>query len=399
MTRAPLLLFASALLGCNHSAAPASASAVVAPSAADPTETKPPARKSRAPNRARVQLALGRTLSCARIDTSVHCWQSETTKPPVAANPRVLGDAIDVAVGWSHACAVTKAGGVLCWGENVQGQLGAGIADEARDTPVAVSGIKDAIALAAGSWHTCALHADGAVSCWGRNLEGQTGSDVAHTEAANDLVLPNRVAGVEAAKSLVASRDVSCALGGSQTSCWGRFVLEEQMRSANRAGGYQSSAAAVLPSLDEARSISARDETYCGVFGSGSIACWGAGAFSLLTSRPLRRSHPVPVEVDSAIVVATGGYHACSIALRGRGVTCWGLDTNGQLGRGSVEKDYAARAPGPVTGLPRVSSLALGMLASCAISEREELYCWGRLPFTSDGKPRVAATPERIALE
>jgi len=48
-----------------------------------------------------------------------------------------LTTATSVATGQAHACAVTAAGGVVCWGQNDQGQLGDGTTTP-RDAPVGV---------------------------------------------------------------------------------------------------------------------------------------------------------------------------------------------------------------------------------------------------------------------
>ncbi len=53
-----------------------------------------------------------------------------------------------------------------CWGYNAEGQLGNGTTTYSA-TPVAVSGITTATAVAAGGEHTCAILAGGGVDCWG----------------------------------------------------------------------------------------------------------------------------------------------------------------------------------------------------------------------------------------
>ena len=396
MKRAHFLSFLA--VACGPGPAPSAPTAVVARTPDAPPSESPQAPASpKAPlPRARIQLAFGRTFGCVRLDGGVHCWKGENARTPLASLSRVSGvtDAVDLALGWGHACVATKSGGVLCWGENGQGQLGAGLADEERDTPVDVPGLTKVSDVSAGSWHTCALQAAGAVTCWGRNREGQTGSDVAHTPAARELVLPTPVDGVANASALATGRDVSCALGRQGALCWGRFVLADQ----KSGGGYQSSRAAAVSSLDDALSIDARDETLCGVFEGGHVACWGSGAFSLLPSRPLHTQAPAPVPLERAESVAVGSYHACAIVGRERSVSCWGIDAHGQLGHGKTDGQYDPRAPARVAGLEGVRSLALGSLTSCALTDADELWCWGRLPFTPDGKARDTGTPERIAI-
>ena len=80
-----------------------------------------------------------------------------------------------VAAGDSHTCALLANGAVSCWGQNNSGQLGDGTLTN-RTTPATVSGLSGATAVTAGGYHTCALLGDGTVRCWGSNLFGQLGN-------------------------------------------------------------------------------------------------------------------------------------------------------------------------------------------------------------------------------
>ena len=73
-----------------------------------------------------------------------------------------------VAAGQSFACALTTAGGVVCWGRNDFGQLGDGTTTN-RLTPVGVSGLSTGVlAIAVSNYHSCAVANTGAAKCWGR---------------------------------------------------------------------------------------------------------------------------------------------------------------------------------------------------------------------------------------
>jgi hypothetical protein len=80
-----------------------------------------------------------------------------------------------VSMGGWHACAIDQSGGAWCWGgDNDFGQLGDGTnAKSAR--PVRVHGISNAVDVACGEFHACALLGSGEVWCWGRGGRGQLG--------------------------------------------------------------------------------------------------------------------------------------------------------------------------------------------------------------------------------
>ena len=81
---------------------------------------------------------------------------------------------VQVAAGTSHSCAVHSDGTVTCWGYNGAGQLGDGT-NTNSEGPVAVSGLTNATSITAGADHTCATRTDNTASCWGNNGNGELG--------------------------------------------------------------------------------------------------------------------------------------------------------------------------------------------------------------------------------
>lgn len=94
------------------------------------------------------------------------------------------GDVVDVAVGDYHACALVKSGAgsggdVYCWGSNELGQLGQGYTNSTiggkfvgSHTPLRVGRISNVTALYAEDRGTCAVTAAGGVVCWGYVIAG-----------------------------------------------------------------------------------------------------------------------------------------------------------------------------------------------------------------------------------
>jgi len=84
-------------------------------------------------------------------------------------------DAAAIAAGGDHACALRTAGDVVCWGRNSSGQLGIGMTSISAPLPISVPSIIDAVSVAAGTRHTCAVARSGSTHCWGVNGAGQLG--------------------------------------------------------------------------------------------------------------------------------------------------------------------------------------------------------------------------------
>lgn len=85
-----------------------------------------------------------------------------------------------VSAGGYHTCAITTGGGAECWGFDLYGQLGNGAATNYFQTPMNVYGLATGVAAisagdADGDDHTCALTTAGGVKCWGQNIHGELG--------------------------------------------------------------------------------------------------------------------------------------------------------------------------------------------------------------------------------
>ncbi|HWC79426.1 MAG TPA: hypothetical protein VG756_05615 [Pseudonocardiaceae bacterium] len=80
-----------------------------------------------------------------------------------------------LAAGGATAYALPTAGGVLAWGADDTGQLGAGVVGGYAAVPVAVTGLTGVRSVAAGRGFALALRTDGTVASWGENDRGQLG--------------------------------------------------------------------------------------------------------------------------------------------------------------------------------------------------------------------------------
>lgn len=250
-------------------------------------------------------------VTCARLSSgSVMCWGAaqylgdglthSACPPEVVSRGRVpcslvpspvatISNAISIDSGNLHACVVTAEGSARCWGGTTYGALGDGSVILTAPTPVAATGVTDAVRIVCGSDHTCVERAGGTASCWGSNAAGQLrdGTTIDRPTPVATSLPPD-------ATGLVSGSFHSCAIvADGRVNCWGGNAASEL------GDGIMT-------------------HRLC-IFGDCSLE---------------------PVEVSGLADVAqlSGGcghrYSQCAILASGEAL-CWGDNTKGQLGDGT----------------------------------------------------------------
>jgi len=284
-----------------------------------------------------------------------------------------------------HTCAVTGAGGAMCWGNNMFGKLGDGTG-ASRWSPVEVLGLSSGIVgLDAGGWHTCVLTTAGGVLCWGFNRYGQLGDGMNNDRRP----VPANVAGLSSGiVALAAGGWHTCALteaGG--VKCWGSGPLGDGTDTF-----IQRTPVEVIGLSDEVAALAAGGQHTCALTAAGGVKCWGRNDFGQLGDGSISERH-TPVDVNGltsgVAALAAGDYHTCALTAAG-GVKCWGLNQYGQLGDRTTSERYT---PVDVIGLSSgVVALTVGNDHTCALTESGGVKCWGNnLP----GKLGDGTTTER----
>lgn len=165
-------------------------------------------------------------------------------------------------------------------------------------------------------------------------------------------------------------------------------------------------------SANSLASISAGADHSCALTSSGGVVCWGANTYGQLGDGTTT-SRQIPVAVSGlssgVLMVSTGDYYTCALTSTG-GVKCWGQNTYGQLGNGSLANSIT---PTAVSGLSSgVTAIKAGSNDTCAILSGGTLKCWGwnsvgqlgnggttnsSVPVTVPGISRVMAISEGLA--
>jgi alpha-tubulin suppressor-like RCC1 family protein len=152
------------------------------------------------------------------------CWGDNTygqlgrgNTDPSLSMRRVAGSWSKVAAqGWS-TCGIRTDHSLWCWGRNTLGGLGIG-SFASRDKPTRVGPTSYRWRQVAMSWtHTCALRWDRSVWCWGRNDLGGVGDGTTTTRNR-----PTRVLGTIQGRSVSAFEGGACVVSTTgRTFCWG----------------------------------------------------------------------------------------------------------------------------------------------------------------------------------
>lgn len=281
-----------------------------------------------------------------------------------------------VALGDRHSCALLTDQSVMCWGNNVQGQLGDGT-NTNRRAPVDVTLLSGPVrAIGADGSHSCALLTSGTVQCWGNNEAGQLGDG---TTVASTT--PVTVTGLsEGVSAIVLGRSHSCALLQSGTlQCWGDNTAG-QLGAASQQP--QSTTPVDVANLATDVTLAAAGANHtCAHLADAEVVCWGDNHWGQLGHGTAALSSTVPVNVvglamqdgEKVLGLAGGDAHTC--ALVNDGVQCWGSNTHGQLGHGVSAQHLL---PAAVAGLPSDITMLTGDdVGACAITESGGAHCWG----------------------
>ena len=295
--------------------------------------------------RAATALAIGSQHSCALLDNgTVKCWGRNFSGQIGLGDtehrgdePGEMGDnlpAVDLGTGRAalalaasgghgakHTCALLDDGTVKCWGYNNWGQLGIGDQANRGDQPgemgnllpaVDLGSDRTAVALTAGSGHTCALLDNGTVKCWGRNSFGELG------------------------------------LGDTEFRGWGPGEMGDALPTVELGTGRTANGLAAGNYLNILSQLFFEHGHTCAILDDASIKCWGDNKWGQLGLGDTEIRGDEPGEMGDnlpAVDLGTGrsgtgldagGGNTC-VSLDDGTFKCWGVNYQGKLGLGDFE--------------------------------------------------------------
>lgn len=351
------------------------------------------------PSAVRKLVVAGKTSCVILADASLRCWGENehgqlgigTTRDAAApTRPQDIGAVTDLVLAPTYACALRGDGTVACWGK-----LGDGA--PVRVSPLELPKLAGAARFVGTS---CAALADGTVTCWRGPFVKKPGTPVVVPELANAAAIvddafvlyadgttkyldkttkqltPAKLAGIAEIQAH-ASDEVYCGrVTDGSIRCFGNSLacklgVADPVMTPTQDGKAQTpfTEEPVTLQLPPARELALdAGENLCAVTSDNQLACIDVGdstlkrcgrVTTLLESvrtvdntcallndgsvncwifDPSRRRNLVAAiaGIAGATQIAVGHSHGCAITTTG--VSCWGNNDSGQLGRGAADK-------------------------------------------------------------
>ncbi len=346
--------------------------------------------------------------TCAILDNgSVRCWGDGGSgqlgygntgdvgdnESPGSVAPVNLGPgrtAVAIAAGGFHTCAILDNHTVRCWGQNNEGQLGYGNTNNVGDNespgsvgPVNLGAGRTAIAITAGTSHTCAILDNHTVRCWGNGTFGRLGYGNTRNVGRTDTpasVGPVNLGEGRTALAITAGDAHTCAiLDNRAVRCWGR-QSGGALGYGNRLDvGDNEVPGSVGPvNLGAGRTataITAGEFHTCASLDNFTVRCWGLGASGRLGygNQTAIGDNETPGSVGPVIIgsgrlvlaITAGREHTCvRVLANGPGIVCWGEGQSGRLGYGNNRTIGDNETPASVGFVPVGNQPAVSVAVS-----------------------------------
>ena len=322
--------------------------------------------------------------------------------PVVDRDGNPLTGIVQVSAGSDHSCALDSEGKVWCWGIGTNGRLGNDASIEQSHAETVVDGdgrttpLTGIVQIGGSSTSSCALTIEGGVLCWGNGSNGQLGNKSnTNKDHPVDVVASSTdstaLRGIVQISRSSTSNHTCGVTSEGEVVCWGQGT-RGQLGNGNTAS--KSHPVVVVTSdtdttpLNGIVQVTTGEEHTCARTNQGGVKCWGKGNNRRLgNGLNADKSYPVDVVDENftpltrVVQVASGEYHTCTL-LAGGDVMCWGYNPFGQVGNGGTDNTNTAvrvlekeSSPFALSGIQQIS---VGDNHVCALASGGEVLCWGR---------------------
>lgn len=333
------------------------------------------------------QLVYGGFINCIiDLEAQLRCWgkndshQLPTSNDPYALEPSLqlipgLGRVKQVEIGDpspftlipEYLCALEDSGDVKCWGSSI---LGLTLREPTKiDFPGPVHKIS------VGSRSVCGLTDKGIVCIYLEDSAEHWG-----------------FVQLDDGESFYTGMWNSCALSNRQVFCWDESATSTPSNPEDYLVEIDFDRETVAPKPAEMFKEPYTVEGFwhaCGTDQYRIVSCWPLNDWALtswgqLGAEPDEYGFTRLEELGRVEELAAGAAHTCA-RLENKRVTCWGKNSGGELGIGTMSE---FEPPSEVIGISDVSDIAASPMATCVIfGPQDQVACWGSNAVGQLGRP------------
>jgi alpha-tubulin suppressor-like RCC1 family protein len=257
--------------------------------------------------------------------------------------------------------------------------------------------LQDAVQVAVGFTHACAIRIDGSLVCWGDNTHGQLGVDqVKYPTTAKPVTVPIGAGNTKMVK-VVASDTVTMVIDDAHhVWTWGANASGEGVLGQGTTDNNPHPTPTEV--LYQGNPLTASDIALggyhaCVVTTTAAIYCWGQNLFGQVTPGVTTPDHyAAPTQTyanfgtaNTRVFSGNDSYVTCAIAGTGADARCWGLTPvdgvviSGQAGD-TVDGQFESQIEDGGLVLP-LKSFGFGNNTGCLIDGMNHVGCGGSSSF------------------
>ena len=316
-------------------------------------------------------LILNSAHSCGIISTGVNCWGIGDLVSNLPGESYFNYDATninDISESSTNICIVKFQTIVECIGQNNNGQINGSAHPNSiysQFTPLIHSSAYSINQIAVTGNEVCILNEIKQISCQGSS------------NYLIDLGSYGEINNLDSGES-------HYCISSSLLYCWGNNQYSA-IGTTQTASSYSHYDSTSPQKIDIGTGFTvlhydAGQKHTCVVRNDGSIMCWGTGTNGQLGNGYVS-TQSLPQNIDSPLwatytKVSAGNSHTCAM-LDDNGVMCWGNNSHGQLGDGTITDQLTPVNVSIIPSWMNVVDVVAGDGGTCVIDDLAAVWCWG----------------------
>ncbi|XP_039127125.1 ultraviolet-B receptor UVR8-like [Dioscorea cayenensis subsp. rotundata] len=283
--------------------------------------------------------------------------------------------------GSRNSLAISENGHLYTWGWNQRGTLGHPQETKTESVPSLVKALADVkiVQAAVDGWHCLAVDDQGRAYAWGGNEYGQCGEEPERKEDGSkalrrDIAIPQRCAPKLSVRQVAAGGTHSVVLTvEGHVWTWGQPWPPGDIK--------QISTPVRVQGLEQVRLIAVGAFHNLALLEDGVLWAWGNNEYGQLgTGDTQPRSQPIPVQglSDLTLVdIAAGGWHSTALTEKGE-VYAWGRGEHGRLGFGDDKSSKMVPQKVQLLAAEDIVQMSCGGTHSVALTRDGRMFSFGR---------------------